>query len=124
MSIEALSIINELLTENDIPYEFLEWSHPGEYPYFVGSYTEAEPMYENGESDTNFIITGFSRGSALEMMQFADVIRDIFTTEGVTYVTPDGTGVALYYAGAFPIPSDDEDLKRMQINLKVKEWRE
>lgn len=31
--------------------------------------------------------------------------------------------VAVFYDSAFPVPTGDGELKRIQINLSIKEWK-
>lgn len=63
MTLEGLKFISEKLEEADIPYCFEEWTENITYPYFVGEYIESEPVYEDGESESNFILTGTAKGS-------------------------------------------------------------
>lgn len=40
-----------------------------------------------------------------------------------TAILPNGNGIAVSYGGALIIPTGDAELKRIQINLTIKEWR-
>ena len=48
MTQESLAYINTALTNAGINYEFMEWTSELVYPYFVGEYSEPEPMNEDG----------------------------------------------------------------------------
>lgn len=81
MTIQGLSFINKKLSEADIPYSFGEWSGEIVYPYFVGEYTETEPLYEYGETEDTFMLTGTSRVSdaKLDLERYKKKIREIFS---------------------------------------------
>ena len=44
MTIKALGIIDRLLTDAGINYEYYEWTSDLAYPYWVGEYQEVEPL--------------------------------------------------------------------------------
>jgi hypothetical protein len=125
MTLQGLAFINQKLTEADIPYCFGVWSGDIVYPYFVGEYTETEPLYEDGETENTFMLTGTSRVSdaLLDLEQFKKKIMEMFPYEGLTERFPDGTAIAVMYSESNYIPTGTDDLKRIQINLKIKEWR-
>ena len=121
MSIEALKFINDKLVENGINYEFMQWNNDIVYPYFVGEYQEEEPLNEDGMQETLFMLTGFSKGSYLKLEQEKEKIEKIFNS--VTVILPNGNGLAVFYSGSLVIPTGDAELKRIQINLAIKEWK-
>lgn len=123
MTVNGLNFISSKLKEIGIPYCFEEWTREISYPYFVGEYTETEPLNEDGESESTFILTGTANGSFLSLEREKDKIRKTFTDVGITEILSDGTAIAVMYAGAMPVPTSTDQLKRIQINLKVKEWR-
>lgn len=122
MTITGLNFIGKRLKASGIPYCFEEWTKPVQYPYFVGEYTESEPLNEDGESESTFILTGTSRGSWLSLEEEKEKIRRIFPDTGASAVL-DRIGIAVFYASSMPVPTGTDELKRIQINLKVKEWR-
>lgn len=121
MSIEALKFINDKLDENNINYEFMQWTKDIVYPYFVGEYQEAESINEDGLQESTFILSGFSKESWLGLEQAKEKIEKIFNSLAV--ILPNGNGMAVFYSGSLVIPTGDEKLKRIQINLQVKEWK-
>lgn len=125
MTIQGLSFINKMLSGAEIPYSFGDWSGDIVYPYFVGDYTETEPLYEYGETESTFMITGTSRTSdaVLELEKYKKKIHEMFPPEGLTEFLPDGSGIAVMYSDSKYIPTGTDDLRRIQINLKIKEWR-
>ena len=122
MSISALKFISEKLERLKIPYAFEEWTaNEVPDPYFVGEYNEVESTEreENGDQETTFILTGTGRkGFGLE--QAKEIIENNITE---TAILPNGNGIAVFYSNSFPVPTGDAELKRIQINLTIKEWR-
>lgn len=121
MSIAALEFISDTLEELNVDYEFGEWtSDPVPDPYFVGEYTEPESLTkeEDGLQDIDFILTGTGT-SWLSLERAKETIEKNISK---TAILPNGNGIAVFYAGSFVVPTGDADLKRIQINLKIKEW--
>lgn len=105
-----------------IHYAFMEWKGKPQYPYFVGEYQEPEMQTEDGRQDAAFMLTGFSRGSWQELEQARQKIEQFYHKVEGRIVTAEGSAVAIYYAGSLPVPTGDAELKKIQINLTVKEW--
>lgn len=128
MSKEVLNIIDKAMNSLELEYGFGEYAGNSEgkivYPYWVGGYTEAEPYTEDGLQETTFILTGFSRASWLELENEKLKIENHFNrVTGRVGITSSGSAVAIFYAGALPIPTGDAELKSIQINLNIKEWK-
>lgn len=121
MTESVLKLINDQLTESGINYEFGEWTGDVVYPYFTGEYQETPPDSEDGHSETTFILNGFSRGSWLDLENAKEKIEKLFTYN--TSILDNGSGVDVSYSGALIIPTGDAELKRIQINLTIQEWR-
>nr|DAH11635.1 MAG TPA: hypothetical protein [Caudoviricetes sp.] len=122
MSISALKFISEKLERLKIPYAFEEWTaNEVPDPYFVGEYNEVESTEreENGYQETTFILTGTGR-KWLGLEQAKEIIENSITE---TAILPNGNGIAVFYSNSFPVPTGDAELKRIQINLTIKEWR-
>jgi hypothetical protein len=115
-----LGKINNILTENNINYEFQEWtSSEIVFPYWVGDYTETEYSSELGYTSYSFMLTGTTNKSWLDLEKEKEKIKNIFSD--YTYAE-EGYSLAIYYENSFNIPCDDMSIKRMQINLEIKEW--
>ncbi len=126
MSIEILGMITDSMNEMGLHYAFMEYRTEEELPgtYFVGEYHESEPANEDGERDAVFILTGFSRENWIQLERAKEKIRKYFPeTTGRTAVTGTGLVAAVFYTNSLPVPIEDGDLKKMQINLTVKEWK-
>lgn len=125
MSKNLLKVVSDGMTELGLEYEFGEYTkEPIVYPYFVGEYTETEPMTEDGLQETTFMLSGFSRGTWLTLENAKEKIERYFNkVYGKTVMVDDGSAVAVFYGSSLIVPTGDEELKKIQINLQCKEWK-
>lgn len=122
MSKAALKFISDELEALEINYQFGEWTtDPVTDPYFVGEYTEPESLTreEDGLQEISFILTGTGT-TWIGLENAKDAIESNISK---TAILPNGNGIAVFYSGALIIPTGDAELKRIQINLSIKEWR-
>ena len=120
--IEVLGVINNQMAALGLNYEFGEMTQsPPVYPYWVGEYTEPEPNGEDGKEEPVVMLTGFTRGSYLDLETQAEVIRNCYK-HGITALTEDGAAVIVNFAGGFPVPTGELELKKIQVNLAVRLW--
>lgn len=123
---EVLGFINKALEDAGVSYEFLEWTQKVTYPYFVGEYSEFEPENESGEEDKTFILTGFYRGNnaryELEKMR-ANIEATFPAIGGKVAALDSGSVVAVFYGNSSYIPTGEEELYKIQINLSIKLWK-
>lgn len=124
MSKNALKIISDAMDDLKITYGFGTLDGPVSYPYFVGEYTENEPMTEDGLQEATFLLTGFSRDEWTTLEDAREAIERKFNrVSGETVMADDGSAVAIFYAGAIIVPTGNGELKSIQINLNIKEWK-
>lgn len=125
MSKNLLKVVSDGMTELGLEYEFGEYTKKRiVYPYFVGEYTETEPTTEDGLQETTFMLSGFSRGTWLTLENAKAKIENYFNkVYGKTAMVDDGSAVAVFYGNALIVPTGDEELKKIQINLQCKEWK-
>ena len=124
MSIRALKIVSDAMEALGIEYGFAEYAKtPVVYPYFVGEYTERESMTEDGLQEATFLLTGFHRGTWLELERAKEQIEKHFSQVGKVAIADDGSAVAIFYANALIVPTGDAELKSIQVNLSIKEWK-
>lgn len=116
-----LKYIDTLLTNQGINYVFMRWEGEIKYPYFVGEYNEINTTEENRFHEYSFTITGFTRSTWQDLEEVKNKIERLF--ESHTTILENGSGVIISYNGAFPIPIDEGELKKIQINLTIQEWR-
>ena len=119
MTTESLKFVADQLDLIGINYEFGQWSSdPIPDYYFVGEYTESEPMNEDGLQESTVLLTGF----ASEWIVLERAKEKIERNISKTAILPNGNGIAVFYSGALIVPTNDANLKRIQINLTIKEW--
>lgn len=120
---DKLKFIKEQMDILGIPYEFGEWTSTIQYPYFVGEITEEEPTTEDGYEQSTFMLTGFHRGSYISLEEIkAKLYKHFHSIHGLRAETESGA-ISVFYGGAFYVPTNEADLKRIQINLIIKEWK-
>ena len=122
MTEAGLTFIAKLMDGISIPYDFMEWkTKPPEDRYHVGEPSELAmtTMEEDGMQESTFILRGFTRGDWALLWSDAQTIKKNLPQ---TAILPDGTGIAVFYAGSTPVPTGDEQLKSIKTNLTIKEW--
>ncbi len=117
-----LEFIKEQMEILQIPYDFMEWTSAIKYPYWVGEYTETPTVNEDGGEENTIILTGTTRGKWLELIEQCEKIKAHFPPDGGLRGQTDSGSIAVFFSGSFPVPTGEADLKRIQINLDVKEW--
>ena len=120
MSKAVLAYVNKQLAEAGINYEFGEWKSEIVYPYWVGEYNESPPSEEDCSKEATLILTGWTTGKWVDLENDREKIEKTFTFNTAIL---DGSAVSVSYAGGLVVPTGDATLKRMQINLSIKEWR-
>lgn len=123
MTEASLKFISDLMDSLSIPYAFMEWkSKPPDDRYFVGEPLEVAmtTMEEDGQEDTTFVLRGFTRQEWMLLHRDAETIKKNLPQ---TAILPDGTGIAVFYAGSRPVPTGDAELKSIKTNLDIKEWK-
>lgn len=120
------SILGTLATELNsigVPYEYMRWTSVVEYPYWVGELTEVATINEDGYKEYTAMVTGTTKGSWLELEETRAKIEDHFpSVYGFRTQMDEGT-VVIFYENSFPVPTGEADLKRMQINLRIMQWK-
>lgn len=126
MTIDALQYVGELLENAGINYQFMRWEVgqtgiPPDY-YFVGEYMESPSLTleENGFLESTFVLRGFTRGAWLLLEESKAKIEQAVPK---TVILPSGAGIAVFYDSAIVVPTGDDELKSIKINLKIQEWK-
>lgn len=73
-----------------------------------------------GYQETSFMLTGFTNSAWSLLENDKAAIKKVLPKQ---VIFPDGSACAVLYANAFPIRQDNISLKRIQINLTIKEWK-
>ena len=120
---DKLKFISEQMDMIAVPYEFMQWTSDVKYPYFVGEITEHPTTTEDGFEESTLLLTGFSRGKFIDLETVKNKIKSHFSpVHGLRAQTDSGT-IAVFFDGAFYVPTGEAELKKIQINLKIKEWK-
>jgi len=120
---DKLKFINDQMNAIGVPYEFGEWTSDVVYPYFIGEITEDEPMTEDGLEQSTLMLTGFHRGDYIDLIEMRTRIKQHFEAIGGLRAMTASGSIAVFYAGSLFVPTGEAGLKRIQINLKIKEWK-
>lgn len=120
---DKLKFINEQLAGIAVNYEFGELTSRIAYPYWVGEITEEPTMTEDGSEQSTMILNGFHRGKFLSLETEKEKIKKHFHPVHGLRAKTDSGSIAVFFDGAFYVPTGEADLKRMQINIKIKEWK-
>lgn len=123
MTIEGLGYINNLLTELNIPYEFMEWTSDIPETFWIGEYQELEPMNEDGMEECSFILTGNTKGTFLNLEKVKEQLKDLLGCDGITDIMESGSAIAIMYDNSSTVPSVEFGVHRLQIMLRIKEWK-
>lgn len=125
MQKETLKFISDALASNGIPYEFDEFNSSIESldRFWVGEYQEVVPMTEDGYEESTFILTGCAKEDVLILENDKKVIRNIFPPiDGNVSILNNNSGIAIFFDNAFYVSTGDAFIKKMQINMTIKEW--
>ncbi len=117
---KCLGILGEELRNMDIKAEFENWTGKIPDSYWVYTYVESENIYETGCKSGILILDGFARKdiSLLEaekekiIKKFIDFRKTVGNTT-VYLGSADGQIIS---------NSQDQEIKRIQINIDFKEW--
>lgn len=124
MTKNVLKAVKAAMQEMGLEYSFRRYrKSPIVYPYFVGDYMETEGFTEDGLQECTVTLDGFARGIGAEttLESAKETIRNYFTMIGKEFLF-DGSVVVIMYGNTLPVPVEDAELDRIQINLTVKEW--
>lgn len=121
---DKYGFIGEQMDILAVPYMFGEWTEEKiTYPYVVGEDMPEPITTEDGKEVSAFILTITHRGLYTDMEIIKEKIRKHFhQIHGLSGKTDSGS-ITVWYENAFYVPTGEKDLKRMQINLNIKEWK-
>lgn len=119
---DSLKFINEQMDILAVPYELGEWSDAVTYPYFIGEPSEAPTTNEDGYVETTLILTGTHRGKYIVLEEIKEKIRRHFDPDYGLRSSTDSGSIVVFFDGSFPVPTGEAELKRIQVNLSIKEW--
>ena len=119
-----LGIIKDEMNIIDVPYGFMRWaSSTVPKRYWIGEYTESPPLTEDGYKEFTLMLTGTTQGSWALLSQDRATIEGHFPSIEGLRITTDHGAVAIFYENSIPVPTGDANLKRIQVNLRIKAWK-
>lgn len=120
----VLGIVKNELKKIDVPYEFMRWTSANVPDrYWVGEYSETPTITEDGYEEFTLILTGTTKGLWSLLLSDRAKIEDHFSrVSGLRTATDNGV-VVIFYDNNFPVPTGEADLKRIQVNLRIKAWK-
>lgn len=119
----ALGVVNTELHSIGVPYEFMRWTSTDTDIYWVGSYGESPTDTEDGYEEGTVILTGTTKNLWSVLMEHRAKIKDHFPNIGGLRIPTDTGTVVIFYDNSIPVPTGDANLKRIQVNLRIKMWK-
>lgn len=117
----VLSIINDEMKSLNINYYYMINESPKiEYPYVTGELTQNGFDYETMTSKGDLLLDLWTRNERLELIRLCDKLKNHFMN---FMKEKDGVIVHIDYATSMPISTNDNTLKRLQVNLDVTWWK-
>ena len=114
---KVLKIINNELNTMNIPYTFDGWDKELELPQFIGEISETPTLNEDGLSEYTFILTGYAiKNEVGYLFEVAERLKERYKPSKIV------DGMVIMYNNAMPIETNTDDLKRIEITLKIKKW--
>lgn len=117
---KVLNILKNDVKSMNLPYEFDNWQSELKLPYFVGEISEIPTSDEDGKREFDFILTGEDSRTYSNLLEYSDTLRKRY--EHGHSIVFDGGAVKIIYDNTIPVPVEDEDVKRIQINITVYLW--
>lgn len=121
---KVLEFIKQQMVILAIPYEFMEWTDdkiPSQY--WIGELSDLPPNTEDGKETYTLILTGTTRAKWLDLINTVDAIKGHFPPVTGLRVDKGSFTIVVTYSNAFPVPTGEADLKRMQVNLEITIWK-
>ena len=121
---KVLEFIKQQMVILAIPYEFMEWTDdkiPSQY--WVGELSDLPSDTEDGKEKHTLLLTGTTRAKWLDLINTVDLIKGHFPPVYGLRVDKGSFTIVVTYSNAFPVPTGEADLKRMQVNLEITTWK-
>ena len=113
--IDVLTLIESEMEKLNIPYTFDTWDKDIELPQFIGEISETPTADEDGCNEYTFILTGYATNYSY-LFGVAEQLKSKFKTSDTV------ENVVITYVSTNKINNGTDDLKQVQITLKIKDW--
>ena len=117
---KVLNVLKNEAKLINLPYEFDNWKSELKLPYFVGEISELPTLDEDGKREFDFILTGEDVETYSRLLDYSEIIQKRY--EYGHSVVIDGGVVKIIYNNTITVPVEDENVKRIQINITVYLW--
>ncbi len=121
MTLGTLTYLAQQFAGLGLMYQYMRWNGDVRYPYWIGEFTEQPESDEGGKRLSTFMLTGTAKGTWNELLATVETIKERFRE--IRTILPSGMGVYIVYDNMLTIPNDNSELKRVQINLSITEFR-
>lgn len=116
----VLKVINEEMNAIGVQYYDMTNTSPKiTYPYVTGEFTQNDYNFEDGRNSGDLLLEAWTRGERLELIRLNENIKQHFKD---FRKVEDGTAICVSYVGAIPVRTNDNSLKKLQINLEINWW--
>lgn len=118
---EVLEVINAQMQAIGVQYyDMTNTSAKVTYPYATGEFTQSGFDYETMQNQGDLLLDLWTRNERLELVGLCDKLQKHFSN----FMTEKkGVIVHIEYAGSTPLRTNDNTLKRLQVNLNVTWWK-
>lgn len=113
--IDVLTLIKSEMEKLNIPYTFDNWDTDITLPQFVGEISEIPTLDEDGGSEYTFILNGYATNYTY-LYEVAEQLKNKYKTSAIVDKT------VITYVSTNNIDNGTDDLKQVQITLKIKDW--
>ena len=113
--IDVLTTFKNEMEKLNIPYTFDTWDKDVELPQFIGEISEISNINEDGKSEYSVILTGYATNYEY-LFDVAEQLKTKYKTSAIV------DGIVIKYDNANPVDNGTDDLKQLQITLKIKKW--
>ena len=113
--IDILTLIKSEMEKLNIPYTFDNWDTDITLPQFVGEISEIPTLDEDGGSEYTFILNGYATNYTY-LLGIAEQLKNKYKTSAIVDKT------VITYVSTNTIDNGTDDLKQVQITLKIKDW--
>lgn len=113
--IDVLTTLKNEMEKLNIPYTFDTWDNDVELPQWIGEISETPTVDEDGKSEYSFILTGYATNYSY-LFGVAEQLKNKYKTSAIV------NSVVIKYDNTTTINNGTDDLKQIQINLKITKW--
>ena len=121
---QVLKVILAKMQEAKVNYHFEKYktSKPS-YPYYIGELFPVIVDSEDGMKQFTMVLDGFHRGTLLELLKETEKIEKAFPMVEGFQTLVGNQSIIVFFSSCQPIPSGEEQLEKVEIQLLIKTWK-